>query len=48
MENGLMRDVYTHKITTLDHWNMLTASAHYSREELDYDLVVGDRVVTPS
>ena len=49
MEGGLMRDIFTHKITTPEHWNMLMIPGGYKREELDYDLVVGpDTVVTPS
>jgi len=45
-----MRDMYTHKITTPKHWNMLMLGpAVYTSEELDYDLVVGnDTVVTKS
>ena len=44
-----MRDIFTHKITTPEHWNMLMIPGGYKREELDYDLVVGpDTVVTPS
>ncbi|KAL7527898.1 hypothetical protein ACHAXR_005050 [Thalassiosira sp. AJA248-18] len=49
MEGGLMRDMFTHKITTPEHWNMLMMPTKYTRAELDYDLVVGnDTVVTPS
>eukprot|EP00581_Thalassiosira_minuscula_P008828 CAMPEP_0183705926 /NCGR_PEP_ID=MMETSP0737-20130205/2887_1 /TAXON_ID=385413 /ORGANISM="Thalassiosira miniscula, Strain CCMP1093" /LENGTH=486 /DNA_ID=CAMNT_0025933193 /DNA_START=73 /DNA_END=1533 /DNA_ORIENTATION=- len=49
MEGGLMRDVFTHNITTPEHWNMLMMPGAYTKEELDYDLVVGpDTVVTPS
>mmetsp|Transcript_35051 Transcript_35051/g.73945 ORF Transcript_35051/g.73945 Transcript_35051/m.73945 type:complete len:524 (+) Transcript_35051:2-1573(+) len=48
MEGGLMRDIFTHKITTPEHWNMLMIPGRYAVEDLDYDLVVGDRVVTPS
>lgn len=44
-----MRDIFTHKITTPTHWNMLMMPTVYTRAELDYDLVVGaDTVVTPS
>lgn len=46
---GLMRDMFTHKITTPKHWNMLMMPTVYTRAELEYDLVVGpDTVVTPS
>jgi hypothetical protein len=49
MEGGLMRDIFTHKITTPEHWYMLMMPTVYTREELDYDLVVGaDTIVTPS
>jgi len=43
-----LRDVFTHKITTLEHWNMITKPTVYTREESDYDLIVGDTVVTPA
>lgn len=46
---GLMRDMFTHKITTPEHFNMLMMPTKYTRAELDYDLVVGpDTVVEPS
>ena len=46
---GLMRDIFTHKITTPEHWQMLMLPTVYTRAELDYDVVVGnDTVVTPS
>jgi len=48
MEGGLMRDMFTHKITTPEHWNMLMMPTVYTLAELDYDLVVGDDEVTPS
>jgi len=49
MEGGLMRDIFTHKITTPEHRNMLMMPTVYTRAELNYDLVVGaDTVVTPS
>ena len=44
-----MRDIFTHKITTPEHWYMLMMPTVYTRAELDYDLVVGaDTIVTPS
>ena len=44
-----MRDIFTHKITTPQHWNMLMMPTVYSRAELEYDRVVGNEtVVTPS
>jgi len=49
MEAGLFRDIFTHKITTPEHWYMLRKPTIYTKEELDYDRVVGiDTVVTPS
>ncbi|KAL7488015.1 hypothetical protein ACHAW6_013617 [Cyclotella cf. meneghiniana] len=49
MEGGLMRDYFTHKITTPKHWRMLMMPTVYTRGELDYDFVVGpDTIVTPS
>jgi len=48
MEGGLMRDIFTHKITTEEHWNMLMMPTVYTKAELDYDLVVGKQVVTPT
>ena len=43
-----MRDIFTHQLTTPEHWYMLMMPTVYSRAELEYDLVVGDTVVTPS
>lgn len=41
--------MFTHKITTPEHYNMLMMPYNFKREELDYDLVVGaDTVVTPT
>ena len=41
-----MRDMFTHKTTTKEHWDMLMMPTVYTRAELDYDLVVGaDTVV---
>eukprot|EP00804_Cyclotella_cryptica_P016371 CCRYP_009922-RD/>CCRYP_009922-RD protein AED:0.13 eAED:0.13 QI:493/1/1/1/0.87/0.77/9/197/472 len=49
MEGGLMRDYFTHKITTPKHWNMLMRPTLYTRGELDYNIVVGaDTIVSPS
>jgi len=49
MEGGLMRDIFSHRITTPRHWNMLMIPNGYSREDVDYSLIVGDDViVTPS
>mmetsp|Transcript_10017 Transcript_10017/g.18259 ORF Transcript_10017/g.18259 Transcript_10017/m.18259 type:complete len:596 (+) Transcript_10017:38-1825(+) len=48
MEGGLMRDIFTHKITTPEHWEMLMQPTIFTRAELQYDRVVGDKVVTES
>jgi len=49
MEAGLMRDMFTHKITTPEHWYMLMQPTRYKKSEMTYDLIVGnDTVVTPS
>ena len=48
MEGGLMRDMFTHKITTPHHWNMIMTPTAYTRAQLDYDLVVGNVTVTPA
>jgi hypothetical protein len=49
MEDGLLRDIFTHKITTQKHWDMLTVPTAYSKEEVAYDVVVGnDTVVSPT
>ena len=45
---GLMRDIYSHRITTTEHWNMLMMPYAYTHDELEYDLVVGNQTVTPS
>lgn len=43
-----MRDMFTHKITTPEHWDMLMMPTVYHLWELEYDRVVGnDTVVTP-
>ena len=43
-----MRDMFTHKITTPHHWNMIMTPTAYTRAQLDYDLVVGNVTVTPA
>ena len=48
MEGGLMRDMFTHKITTAEHWNMLTQPTKYHKAEMTYELIVGDAEVTPT
>jgi len=39
MEGGLMRDIFSHRITTPRHWNMLMIPNGYSREDVDYSLI---------
>merc|ERR1739848_121148 len=34
MENGLLRDMFSHNMTTLDHWRKLILPNHFSKEEL--------------
>jgi len=49
MEGGLLRDVFTNKITTPYHWNLLRQPSSYSKDEAAYDLVVGNAtIVRPS
>ena len=49
MENGLMRDIFSNRLTTSRHWNMLMESTPDDRENVSFDLIVGDDViVTPS
>jgi hypothetical protein len=48
MEEGLMRDMFTHKITTPEHWNLLMVPTARSKEDMTYELIVGDAVVAPS
>jgi len=48
MEGGLLRDIFSHKIITQDHWDDLMKKFSYSREELDYDNYVTDATGPPS
>jgi len=48
MEGGLMRDMFTTKITTAEHWNMLMMPTAYTKAEMEYDLIVGNATVTPT
>lgn len=48
MEDGLMRDIYTHKLTTAEHWNMLMHPESYKKENTTYDLIVGENFVPPT
>jgi len=49
MEGGLMRDIFTHKITTPEQWNMVTKPTVYKKTDVAFDLIVGnDTDVEPS
>jgi len=49
MEGGLMRDIFTHQLTTPEHWDHLLASFSFTREELAIgNYVDEDQVVSPS
>lgn len=48
MEGGLMRDMFTHKITTPEHWYMLMQPTRYTKHEMRYDLIVGNQTVQPA
>jgi len=45
MEEGLLRDIFTHKLTNHEHWNMLMQPTVYSRSEQEaaFDLLVGNQ-----
>ena len=43
-----MRCIFTHKLTTPEHWYMLMQPTRYTKEEMAYDLIVGNQTVTPS
>jgi len=42
MENGLMRDMFNHEVTTPEHWRKLLLPHHYTKEELRYKWYVHD------
>lgn len=48
MEAGLLRDVYTHKITTPEHWDMVQHTHSFKPHLVAYDIIVGDQEVTPA
>jgi len=48
MEEGLLRDIFTHKITTQKHCDMLMQPTAYSKDEVAYDVVVGNNTVVTS
>ncbi len=43
--SGLMRDIFSHKITTPEHWYMVIQSSKYDKEDISYDKVVGNATV---
>jgi len=43
-----MRDMFTHKITTPEHWYMLMQPTAFRSDKMGYGLIVGDQVVTPA
>lgn len=47
MEGGLLRDIFTHKITTPYHWSLLMMPTVYSKSEVAYDRIVGNQTVSP-
>ena len=48
MEGGLKRDVFTHKITTSEHWDMLMMPKIYTKAEVDYNTVIGSKTIVPT
>ncbi len=47
MEAGLLRDVFTHNITTKHHWDLVMNSADLSKKGVRFDKIVGNATVTP-
>ncbi|GFH53309.1 hypothetical protein CTEN210_09785 [Chaetoceros tenuissimus] len=48
METGLLRDIFTHKIATQEHWNLLMMPTVYPKSSVTYEKICGDQVVTPT
>lgn len=50
MEGGLLRDVFTHKMTTAEHWDRIMNMPFFSRGDLAYENYVpgGEESVTPT
>jgi len=49
MEGGLMRDIFTHKITTPEQWYMITKPTVYKKTDVTYNMIVGnDTDIKPS
>eukprot|EP00584_Thalassiosira_punctigera_P017367 CAMPEP_0172548244 /NCGR_PEP_ID=MMETSP1067-20121228/17578_1 /TAXON_ID=265564 ORGANISM="Thalassiosira punctigera, Strain Tpunct2005C2" /NCGR_SAMPLE_ID=MMETSP1067 /ASSEMBLY_ACC=CAM_ASM_000444 /LENGTH=588 /DNA_ID=CAMNT_0013335439 /DNA_START=104 /DNA_END=1870 /DNA_ORIENTATION=+ len=42
MEGGLLRDIFTHKLITKEHWDDLKRKFAHQQEELDYDNYVSN------
>ncbi|KAL7539020.1 hypothetical protein ACHAXR_008974 [Thalassiosira sp. AJA248-18] len=47
MEGGLLRDIFTHRTITLDHWNDIMQRPFYPREHLNFDRWSDPNVVVP-
>ena len=47
MEGLLMRDMFTNKIATKQHWYMLMVPTAHTNDELYFDVVVRNQAVTP-
>eukprot|EP00521_Asterionellopsis_glacialis_P007570 CAMPEP_0195283624 /NCGR_PEP_ID=MMETSP0707-20130614/2100_1 /TAXON_ID=33640 /ORGANISM="Asterionellopsis glacialis, Strain CCMP134" /LENGTH=432 /DNA_ID=CAMNT_0040342815 /DNA_START=34 /DNA_END=1332 /DNA_ORIENTATION=+ len=49
MEGGLMRDIFTHRITTPEHFEMLMQPSQFTESELSFETVVGENAtILPS
>ena len=50
MEGGLLRDIFSHKRTTAEHWERLINKPFFTRGELAYENYVpgGEESVTPT
>ena len=48
MEGGLLRDMFSKRITTQKHWNMLMRPDHFHKDLMTYELIVGNETVTPT
>lgn len=49
MEGGLRRDIFTHKLTSKEHWDDILAKPFYTRQELAYEnYVPNGTIVEPS
>ena len=48
MEGGLLRDMFSKRITTKKHWDMLMRPENVQKETRSYELIVGNETVTPT